>query len=617
MIRNLATSFIIFSFLTNAVAQSQVSFYVSSTGSDENSGTNDAPFRTIARAQQAVGEVSDDQQDVVVQILPGTYYLKEPLRFGPEDGGSATRTVTYRGGRGGKVLIHSGKSVASWQTTDHAGVYQAKVTDAQFRQLYVDHRKAIRARYPNGDQYLESSAWDYEDQQLIIMGKHPVLAEGGSDMEMLLLQSWAESYLRVDSTTPYGMSFHKFTRVKFQENESDILFNRPYPAHGPAHRVYFENARALLDAEREWYHDATDGTLYYQPSAGTDINQAQVIYPTLDTLLIVRGTPNNPVVNLRFEGLSFAYANWTYASEHGYLNGQTGQHNYRATPDNEQYIYRPPAAVYVANAERVAFVRNEFYNLGATGLDLHYGTRYCTVVGNRFSDIAGSAVALAKFTQDSTVEFHVPYNPSDTTEICYADTIANNFIERVATDYYGCVGIAAGYPSHAQITHNTIRDLPYSGISVGFGWTEEPNAMKNNLVAYNDVSDVVKLLNDGAAIYTLSYQPGTRLYRNYLHDMSPPDGVWQRIKYAIYCDEKSGGSATNPFVIQENVIEGIKNKLNLHQSGIMSLKYAMHRSGQRDGPQIVAQAGLEDKYHDLLKKSVSTSAPRLSSQSSE
>ncbi|WKN44867.1 right-handed parallel beta-helix repeat-containing protein [Tunicatimonas pelagia] len=586
--------------LTPTTVFGQLAFYVSPEGNDGNEGTEVAPFRTVRRAQQAVQTVQNARQNIVVQIDAGSYLLEEPLRFGPEDGGSANHQVTYRGSDKGKVVIHSGRKVSGWQESDEVDVYQAKVVDAAFRQLYVNGRRAVRARYPNEGEFLESTAWDYEDQELLIQGQHPVLNEAGPDLEMLLLQSWAESYLRVREVHSYGLSFQKYSRVSFAENESKILFNRPYPMHEPIHRLYFENARSLLDTEREWYHDPANGALYYQPGEEGSMNQASVMCPTLDTLLIVQGTRENPVMNLRFENLSFQYSNWTYASEHGYLNAQAGQHNYRAEPNNDQYVYRPPAAVYVAYAERVAFARNEFRNLGATGIDLHYGTRHCTVVGNRFSDIAGSAVALAKFTEAPSVEYHMPYQPADTTEICYGDTITNNLIERVARDYVGCVGIAAGYPQGAQITHNTIRDLPYSGISVGYGWTDQPNAMANNLIAYNDISNVVKLLNDGAAIYTLSYQPGTRIYRNYLHDLSPPQKPWQSIKYAIYCDEKTGGSAEHPFVIEENAIDNIADQLNLHQTGIILLKHALHRTSQHVGPQVVKQAGIEPGYQDIL-----------------
>ncbi|HEV7347349.1 right-handed parallel beta-helix repeat-containing protein [Telluribacter sp.] len=538
-----------------------------------------------------------------MQIQPGDYFLAEPLRFGPEDGGSATQRVIYRGSGDGQVLIHSGKAVTGWRPTpDNPNIYQAPLPNARFRQLYVEGKRAIRARYPNQGTFLESTDWDYKDRELIVLGKHPVLGEGNPGLEILLLQSWAESYLRVEKVSNYGLSFQKFTRVSFRDEESGILFNRPYPMHEPSHRLYFENARELLDAEGEWYHDEAKGTLYYQPPADVDMSQVQVMYPTLDTLLIIEGTSGKPVVNLRFENLSFQYSNWTYASEHGYLNSQTGQYNHRAEPNNDQYVYRPPAAVYVARAERVAFVRNAFRNLGSTALDLHYGTRHCAAVGNKFSDIAGSAVALAKFTQDPLTEYHKPFQPSDSTEICYGDTVANNLIERAANYYYGCVGVAAGYPSNAQITHNTIRDLPYSGISVGYGWTDQPNPMQDNFIAYNDLSDVVKMLNDGAAIYTLSYQPGTRLYQNYLHDLSEPLEHWQRIKYAIYCDEKTGGSAEKPFVIEENVVQGVPGSLNLHQSGIMLLIYPMHLASQRNGRQIVEAAGLQPEYRNLLEK---------------
>lgn len=602
------TAFLILLLLTARV-RGQTYFYVAPHGSDRAAGTPEAPFRTLPRAQQAV-RAATDTEEVIVQIAAGSYQLDEPLRFGPADGGGEDRQITYRGA--GQVLIHGGREVNGWQPADEPGVYRAAVPHAQFRQLYVDGRRAVRARYPNQGEFLESTGWDYEDRELLILGQHPLLDTAGADLEMLLLQSWGEGYLRVRDIQAYGLGYHKYARVSFAEEESDILFNRPYPTHAPTHRLYFENARQLIDTEREWYHDPASSTLYYRPAAEEDLSQVSVVYPALDTLLVVQGTPEEPVVNLRFENLSFRYSNWAYANRHGYLNAQAGQHNHRAEPNNDQYVYRPPAAVYVAQAERVSFEHNEFCNLGSTGLDLHYGTRYCAVVGNRFRDIAGSAVALAKFTQDSSVEYHTPYNPSDTTEICYYDTISSNLIERAADYYFGCVGIAAGYPHGAQITHNTIRDLPYSGISVGYGWTNRPNAMADNLIAHNDVSDVVKLLNDGAAIYTLSYQPGTRIYRNYLHDMSPPQEPWQQIKYAIYCDESSGGSAERPFVIEENAIAEVSDRLKLHQTGIILLKHALHRITQHKGPAVVEQAGVVPRYRDLL-----TDRPRKVQTASE
>ena len=69
-----------------------------------------------------------------------------------------------------------------------------------------------------------------------------------------------------------------------------------------------------------------------------------------------------------------------------------------------------------------------------------------------------------------------------------------------------------------QIEHNYVYNVPYTGISVGYGWTDEENAMKNNIIANNEIRRAMAILTDGAGIYTLSKQPGTIIKENYIHD---------------------------------------------------------------------------------------------------
>src|SRR5690606_23784094 len=64
-------------------------YYVAPTGADTAAGTKDHPFGSLAAAKRAVAEEkaggSANRFDVV--MLPGTYFLSEPLVFGPEESG--------------------------------------------------------------------------------------------------------------------------------------------------------------------------------------------------------------------------------------------------------------------------------------------------------------------------------------------------------------------------------------------------------------------------------------------------------------------------------------------------------------------------------------------------
>ncbi|MFD2880907.1 Ig-like domain-containing protein [Paenibacillus rhizoplanae] len=95
--------------------------YVAPVGDDSNNGTEAAPFRTIARAQEAVRLLNDDMDaDIVVNLREGTYTLTEPLAFTPEDSGTNGYFITYRSYPGEQAAISGGRPVTGWAVFDSA-----------------------------------------------------------------------------------------------------------------------------------------------------------------------------------------------------------------------------------------------------------------------------------------------------------------------------------------------------------------------------------------------------------------------------------------------------------------------------------------------------------------
>jgi hypothetical protein len=231
------------------------------------------------------------------------------------------------------------------------------------------------------------------------------------------------------------------------------------------------------------------------------MSAATVRVPTLETLFRVKGTSlDNPVHNLRFSGITFAQTTWTEASRNGLLNGQGGHYNLSADTSNNQYADRPPAGVHVALADGVSFTGNTFTQMGATALDLHHGVHNSTVTGNVVHDIAGNGIMVGKFS-DPTVEYHTVYNPptspagEDVREVVTGITVTNNLINRVAQDYLGTAGINAGFVNATTINHNDISDMPWAGITLGWGWQKAANASGNNAVSHNRIGNVQNLVN--------------------------------------------------------------------------------------------------------------------------
>ena len=130
--------------------------------------------------------------------------------------------------------------------------------------------------------------------------------------------------------------------------------------------------------------------------------------------------------------------------------------------------------------------------MGATGLDFLSGTHDDMVIGNVFTEIAGNGISVGKFTASETTEYHVPYNPADKNEICTNESIKDNYVHHVTTEFQGGIGIVGGYPRGISIEHNEIAYVNYSGISVGYGWTSTVNAMSNNKINYNDLLKQMK-----------------------------------------------------------------------------------------------------------------------------
>ena len=106
------------SILPPADAQSAgTQFFVAPGGSDENPGTQEKPFATIAKAQDAVRPLiaAGLTSDVNVVIREGTYRLEAPLAFGPADSGTDEHAITYAAAPGEKVVVSGGRPITGWK----------------------------------------------------------------------------------------------------------------------------------------------------------------------------------------------------------------------------------------------------------------------------------------------------------------------------------------------------------------------------------------------------------------------------------------------------------------------------------------------------------------------
>jgi hypothetical protein len=195
--------------------------------------------------------------------------------------------------------------------------------------------------------------------------------------------------------------------------------------------------------------------------------------------------------------------------------------------------------VVVNTATEVSFEGCTFEHCASTGLDYHAYTLGGHVSRCIFRDLGGSGILAGSFGPEGH-EAHLPYLPSDPRTICTGLTISDCLIDDATNEDWGCVGIGAGYVRDILIEHNEICNVSYTGISLGWGWNQQPCAMSNNQVLGNLIHHYARHMYDTAGIYTLGAQPHTTISGNVVRDIHTPGYVhdpehW----FYLYTDEGS------------------------------------------------------------------------------
>lgn len=524
-------------------------FWVSPNGGDASPGTHLAPFRTLERARDAVRAVNERQRremDIVVYLRGGNYQLEQTLVLDWRDSGQNGHDVVYRAAPGEHPVISGSIRVRNWSLYDtDLGIYRAYVGQHQSRQLYVNGQRATRAQteaYPAG--FLPFP---------IVIGGSPYLIGGGIAYEITALNpdGWRDptTWTNVQHIEAVVITQWKMMSVPLESVDRDPLLpgtgliTLQQPGWTNANVFFesltnkpgiwsfwqvtrFENAYQFLDTPGEWYLDQAAGWLYYIPRQGEDLATAEVELPLLEVLVEGRGELERPVSNIRFEGLTFSHATWLGPSgSDGYVSDQSGFH--LIGPDHQPNFIghdkndvRTPGNVRFRFAHQITFRGIIFEHLGGVGLDFDTGSQGNVIKDNLFTDISSAAIQLGGISE-------FDHHPESQKQITRDNVISNNLIRQVAREYVDAAGIYVGFTRNTLIEHNTIVDVPWSGIAVGWGWglldqgsfpgllgavsgewgiITKPTPNSDNKILNNRIYSFLNVLWDGGAIYTTGQQ---------------------------------------------------------------------------------------------------------------
>lgn len=476
----------------------------------------DGPIRTLVGARDAARALrgSGTTGPITITIHAGMYSLSDTLILGPEDS-----DTIWEAPHGEHPLISGGRIISGWKH-DHGDVWKTKAPLPSLHQLFINGRRAARARTPNYGYFrLDGKLTRDKAFHLHYRGNDikKQWAERG-DVELIGFLAWIDFRMpiaAVDEAT------HTVT-LKLSPGSA-----RAYLPEEVDARYFIENAPDALDAPGEWYLDKSTKILSYIPTEGEDIQKDEIIAPGQVRLVALEGKPEAGkfVRNVVFRGLTFAYADWVMDT-HGYLDGQAAE--------------RVPAAIEAVGALNFRLEKCTVAHSGGYGLYLGRGTKQSQVLGSEFYDLGAGGIKVGEGQQRS-----------DDAEQNYENVIADNHIHDLGLVYAPAVGILIMQSGHNQIIHNHVHDLYYTAISVGWTWGYDANQSKGNLIAFNHLHAIGKdVLSDLGGIYTLGVQPGTVIRNNLIYDISSfTYGGW-----GIYTDEGS-----SDILIENNIVYRCKS----------------------------------------------------------
>ena len=293
-----------------------ITVYVSPSGDDNNSGTQQKPVASIQNAIEISRTTADGDSNKEIRLLPGVYSLSAPLSLDQRDANLTIQADDHRAVRiiGGKavsgfVKVRDESALKRLSEAARDGVVQCDLKaqgisdfgemqlrgfgrpeNASAMEIFINGKAMTLARWPNEGWATIANVPEGQDGGMFTYeGDRPERWADAPDVWLhgYWTQDWADSYVKIK---------------RIDTKEKAIFTEEPHGVYGytKGKRWYALNALEELDVPGEYYIDRSEGVLYLFPPES--LKGAEVMASILEKPLVeIRHAKNIQIIGLILE----------------------------------------------------------------------------------------------------------------------------------------------------------------------------------------------------------------------------------------------------------------------------------------------------------------------------
>lgn len=523
---------------------SSINFYVSTYGTDTNSGSKAHPFKTLGCARDAIRKAKKYKtipKTITIFIRGGNYYISKSFALEKIDSGNAKLSINYKSYKKEKVFFIGGYNLTC---TDFKPLTEKTVLDrfidkdasknilvadlskyplnfnsskesiSNAPELFYNNNPMTLARFPN-DEFLSTgqvikkvndpvSSFKYNGLQPLLWNRNENIWMSG-----YWYYNWSDSTVKVSNIDAYNNLINFTDKLPYGIKEDQ--------------RFYFFNILEELDEDGEYYIDYYKKLLYFLPNSpiqNSKIQLSQLSEPFIKM---------KDVSNVTIEGLIFENSRSTDLIMENGTNNKIKNCIIRNTSQN---------GISINGGINNGVENCIIYNTGTGGLVISGGSRTTLTPCNNY------------------VTNNEIYNYS-----------------RIKKTYSAAINISG---VGVTASHNSIHDAPHTAILF---------SGNDHLLEYNEIYNVATETDDVGAIYTgrdWTFR-GNIIRYNYLHNIDNTIGninvsgvylddcmssaeVYGNVFYKVKNPIFIGGGRDN--IIENNVIVDCKNSIYFDERGL-------------------------------------------------